>query len=207
MQFYEKNNYLLNVAAHSVFLDFILLSLLGGILLTRKESFKRQKQHAKEYNSRRLMELLDYEEQKMSDKYFDIKLEHAIVCAILFFIGLVSILSLSMSSFIVAVVGFLLLILLLLLNFIMVIGFTSFQNNSTKVFYTLLLPVFLLHLIGDEFIRRWEWFHYFIIFIYYVLCSYVLMLCFSNNTFKRIVETIVTILFVFSSPYLYSELF
>ena len=54
----------LNVTANNELFDFIILSLLGGILLARKGAFGRQKIYAKKYNSRRLMELLGYEEQR-----------------------------------------------------------------------------------------------------------------------------------------------
>ncbi|MBM6551821.1 zinc finger-like domain-containing protein [Marinomonas ostreistagni] len=63
MQFTDVNKEYLNVTAHNVLFDFIVLSLLGGILWSRKGSFGRQKHYAKEYNSRRLMELLGYSEQ------------------------------------------------------------------------------------------------------------------------------------------------
>lgn len=64
MQFVEIEKEYLDVTANNALLDFIVLSLLGGILLARKEAFSRQKQYAKEYNSRRLMELLGYSEKK-----------------------------------------------------------------------------------------------------------------------------------------------
>tara|TARA_B100000745_G_scaffold278974_1_gene210267 strand:+ start:740 stop:2419 length:1680 start_codon:yes stop_codon:yes gene_type:complete len=64
MQFVAIEKEHLNVTANNVLFDFIVLSLLGGILWTRKGAFGRQKQYAKEFNSRRLMELLGYEEQK-----------------------------------------------------------------------------------------------------------------------------------------------
>lgn len=64
MQFVEMDKEHLHVTANNVLFDFIILSLLGGILWARKGAFGRQKQYAKEYNSRRLMELLGYVEQR-----------------------------------------------------------------------------------------------------------------------------------------------
>lgn len=64
MQFIEIERTHLNVTAKNELFDFIALSLLGGVLWTRKGSFGRQKQYAEEFNSRRLMELLGYEEQQ-----------------------------------------------------------------------------------------------------------------------------------------------
>jgi len=58
---YTSNGY---VKATTPILDFILLSFFGGVLWTRKGSFGRQKKAAKDYNSRRLMQLLGYEEKE-----------------------------------------------------------------------------------------------------------------------------------------------
>ncbi|MEG3768716.1 hypothetical protein, partial [Alteromonas sp. 14N.309.X.WAT.G.H12] len=63
MQFFDIREQHIHATANNTLFDFIALSLLGGILLARKGAFGRQKQRAKEYHSRRLMELLGYEEQ------------------------------------------------------------------------------------------------------------------------------------------------
>lgn len=143
----------------------------------------------------------------MDRKDFDQTLGQAIISAIVFVLVEVAIIALPKDKIIWDVLKFVLLMFLFLINAIMLIGFTSFQNYSTKFFYSLIIPIYPLYLISDEVVWRWEWWHYFVLFISYSLFIYFLILCFSSRFFTRTIETIVLIISIFSTPFLYSAVY
>jgi len=143
----------------------------------------------------------------MNRKIFDQTLKEAISCAVVFVLVVVIMTELPSGGFIWGALKLGLLIFLVLLNGVMLIGFTSLENDNTKAFYAYVIPIYPLYLISEELIWRWEWWHYVVILISYGVCFSILASCFANRTFTRSVESIVIVLSIFSTPYLYSAIF
>lgn len=142
----------------------------------------------------------------MNRKIFNLTLGEALSLAILFALVVAVITNLPYGGFWV-ILKIVLLMFLVLLNVFIIVGFTSFQNNSTKNFYTFAIPIYPLYLIGEELIRRWELTHLILMLTSYGVCVFILVYCFKNSKFTRLIESIVIVLFVFSSPYFYNAIF
>lgn len=143
----------------------------------------------------------------MRRNIFDQTLGQAISCTIIFFLTITVMTKLPRGDLIWEILNIGLLILLVLLNIVMLVGFTSFQNEHTKTFYSYITPIYPLYLISEELIRIWEWWHYIVILISYGICFFILIFCFEIRTFARSIESIAIVIFIFSTPYLYSTLY
>lgn len=144
----------------------------------------------------------------MDRKIFDQTLGQAIPCSILFAIIVFGITQFPQNDSIWGFLKVILVIFLFILNLVMLIGFTSFQSDNTKVFYAGLIPIYPIYLITEELNLRWEWWDYVALIFLYGVCFSILSYClFANRMILRSIESIAIVLYVFSSPYLYSEIF
>ena len=206
-----ENNYIADgyAKATTPIFDFILLSFLGGVLWSRKGSFDRQKKDAKDYNSPRLMQLLGYEEKIIVDSATsdDITLGQALGGVLFMALLAWGLSEMPTNNLFLQIVAGLIFIFMILLNIGVILGLTSFQHKKTLMFYSFILPIYPLFLIADNFVLHYEWWHYFIIFIVVGVCAGILGAMFENKIFVRAVQSVITIMLTFSSPFLYSAIF
>lgn len=91
---------------------------------------------------------------------------------------------------------------LFLLNLVMVNGFTSLDNYSTRLFYSFVLPFIVVWPLFVPIIRSEGYFFFIACFVHFI-CSFVLNRCLVNMIFRRSVQTVSVVVLVFCSPMLY----